>query len=76
MDLSSLFGSKYFFAADIVKPFVATVKFVESAEMRNDNGGTKERPVVHLDGMDKLIVLNTVRYDVLAILARSMDVED
>jgi hypothetical protein len=44
--------------------------------MRNDSGGTKERPVLYAEGMEKAIVLNAERYDCFARLAKSKDTDD
>jgi hypothetical protein len=73
---SDLFGGRFISAQDIDQPFTATVKRVEIAEMQNDSGGTKKRPVVFMEDKEKAIVLNAARYDFLAKLARSRNTDD
>jgi hypothetical protein len=66
-DLDLAYGSKYLSAADVGdKKIRAKIVKVRKEEMRGDDGKTRTKFVLFLEGLDKPMVLNATNKDVLA----------
>jgi hypothetical protein len=60
--------SKYFRASDFAKEIVGTIGSVESAEFKNDDGGTAVKPVLHFQDQPQALVLNKTNFTALALM--------
>jgi hypothetical protein len=60
--------SKYFRASDFTKEVVGTIEKVESAEFKNDDGGTAVKPVLHFENMPQALVLNKTNFTALSLM--------
>jgi hypothetical protein len=70
-DYSDSFGGRFYKAADIDKPFTATVASVEKVEMRDG----KKKPVMYFTNSDKGVVLNASRYEFMAQRCKSKNTD-
>jgi hypothetical protein len=65
-DLNLAYGSKFLSAADVGNRKIRTkIENVRKVELRNGDGTKRPRFVLHLDGIDKPMVLNKTNIDAL-----------
>lgn len=65
-DLDTLYGSKYLSAADVGdRKIKTTILKIRKEDLRADNGKTRKKFVLLLEGVDKPMVLNATNKDAL-----------
>jgi len=60
--------SKYFRASDFSKEIICTIESVNSAEFKNDDGGTAVKPVLHFQDLPQALVLNKTNFTALSLM--------
>jgi hypothetical protein len=76
VDITSLNGGRLLTAANIEEPFIGTIQRVEVEELRGDEGKTRKRAVIYLEGREKGIVVNQLRSEIVSKLARSKETDN
>jgi hypothetical protein len=61
-------ASKYFRAGDFTKEIIGTIRSVERAEFKNDDGSAAAKPVLHFQDVSQALVLNKTNFTTLSMM--------